>query len=263
MAALTDFFAALTEGIKLNALSCVEREGRTFWLKRRRRTARPIIAAANGFFRLAGAPLRTQPVTALWQEWEVACFRALHGEEGFRAAAEGRCGVLAERLPGRNLTDFLDGGTLTPAMAAAAGRELQRAHEWHSPLLGARWSHGDPHAGNFIYDEAAGRARLIDFEVMHDPALSEAERHADDVLVFLQDMAGRIAAERWLPCAEGFLTAYDRAEILARVAENLTVPRGGCARLWWAVRTTFLPHGELRRRIAGVRALPVFRGLLV
>jgi hypothetical protein len=102
---------------------------------------------------------------------------------------------------------------------------------------------------------------LIDFEVMHDPTLSEEERHADDVLVFLQDMAGRIAAERWLPCAEAFLAAYDRPEILARLQPALRrLPAWGFARLWWAVRTTFLPRAELCRRFRALVELGVFEG---
>ena len=261
MPSLIDLVASLTEGIKINAVTCEARDGRAMWRKRRRWTAWPVVAGANVFFRLAEAPLRTQPNRALWQEWEVASFRLLHGGEGLLAFAEGRDGVLAEKLPGTNLTCFLDGGTLTPAMTASAARELRRAHKQWSPALGAQWSHGDPHAGNFIYEEAAERARLIDFEVMHDPALAEEERHADDVLVFLQDMAGRIAAERWRACAEAFLLAYGRPEILALVREKLTVPRFGFPRLWWAVRTTFLPMREMKLRFGEVRALPVFGAL--
>jgi hypothetical protein len=260
MRSLTAIASSLTEGIKINAVHCEHREGRAIWFKRRRASAGPVIFAANGFFRLARAPVRTLPDLAMWQEWEVACYRALHGEEGFVAFAEGARSVGAEAMPGRNLTCFLDGGMLTPSLAASAARELRRAHAWWSPQFGGLWSHGDPHAGNFIYDEQGARSRLIDFEVMHDPLLSEAERHADDLLVFLQDMVGRIAPEKWLPCAEAFLTAYDRPEILELVRRKLVLPGWGFARLWWGVRTTFLSLAELRERMEALRLSPAFEG---
>jgi hypothetical protein len=259
MRSLTALANSLTEGIKINSVTHVQRDARVVWLKRRRWTAAPIMAAANAFFRLAGAPVRTLPEVLLWQEWEVGCFRALHGEEGFVAFPEGSRCVGAQEMPGTNLTCYLDGGSMTPGMAAAAGRELRRAHGVWSPPLSGLWSHGDPHAGNFIYQECCDRARLIDFEVMHEADLPEEERHADDVLVFLQDMAGRIAAEKWLPCAEAFLAAYDRAEILELLQRQLVIPKLGLARLWWGVRTTFLPVSELRRRIAELRCAPVFQ----
>lgn len=257
MRTLSALASSLTEGIKINAVSHEERDGRTIWFKRRRLTAAPIVFAANTFFRLAGAPVRTLPEVAHWQEWEVECFLALHGGEGFTAFAEGDRGVGAEQMPGDNLTSFLDGGTLTPGMAAAAARELRRAHAWWSPQLAGLWSHGDPHAGNFMYHQAGDRARLIDFEVMHDPTLSAEARQCDDLLVFLQDMAGRIAPERWLPCAEAFLAAYDRPELMPPLRQKLHLPLWGFPRLWWAVRTTFLAPAELRRRLVELRKLPV------
>jgi hypothetical protein len=245
-------FAALTERIKINAVSREVRDGRVFWMKRRRAFARPVLASANLFFRIARAPLQTIPDPAAWQRWEVACFLGLHGEH-LHAFAEGPRTVGTEEMPGSNLTVPLDCDALTPAMAAAAGRELRRAHAWHCPALRGKWSHGDAHIGNFIYDPARDEARIIDFEVAHDAALSADARHADDVLVFLQDMVGRISAERWLPCARAFLRGYGRPEIAALVAPQLSVPRGFFARLWWRVRTGFLPRAELDRRLTALR----------
>jgi hypothetical protein len=258
----SNFVSAITEGVKINSVHRESRHGRMFWIKRRKASARPIMTGANYFFRLAKAPVRAIVEPAAWQRWEVACFSALHGADGFEAFPDGANGVGAEEMPGTNLTDFLDGGTMTPEMAAAAGRELRRAHQWHSPELDARWSHGDPHAGNFVYHEATDRARIIDFEVMHDPTLCEDERQADDVLVFLQDMVGRIGADKWLPCAEAFLLAYDRPEIIERLQRLLAIPPVGLSRLWWRVRTTFMPIGAIRERFSALKALPVMSGAL-
>ena len=243
---------ALVDTIKINILTREVRDGRAFWIKRRRWTARPIMACANRFFRLAGNPIHALTDVATWQRWEVDCFQRLHGER-FEAFSIDPDGVVAEEVPGRNLPQHLEGGTLTPAMFAAAGKELHRAPEMVCPAFdGHAWSHGDPHAGNFVYEPTEDRARLIDFEVMHFPALSADERHADDLLIFLQDIAGRLSAERWVPYARAFLDAYARPEIVARLREKLVVP-GGLARMWWAVRTTYLGTKELRRRMGELR----------
>ncbi len=251
----SDFVASagsLVDRIKVNAMTRAMRDGRMFWIKRRRGTAAGVIGAANIFFRLSCAPIRVVAEMEEWQRWEIESFARLHGER-FRAHAEGRCAVAAEELPGINLTDFLDTGTITPAMAAAAGRELLRAHRCACEELAGGWSHGDPHAGNFIYEPGQDCARLIDFEVMHSPAIPALERHADDLLVFLQDLVGRIRRDLWLPCALAFLAAYDRTEVVGIVLEKLAPPPG-LARLWWIVRTNYMRPAEVRRRFDALRA---------
>lgn len=242
---------ALVDRIKINAVSREYREGRALWIKRRRWTARPVMACANFFFRLVGNPIQALVEPAAWQRWEVDCFLQLHGGE-YRAFAEGESAVAAEEVPGKSLSHFLDGGTITRPMVAAAARELRRAHEAECKALGGPWSHGDPHAGNFVYEEATDRARLIDFEVMHHPTIRAEERHADDLLIFLQDVVGRIAADQWLPVAHEFLTTYGRPEIVALLRRNLVVPQG-LPRVWWAVRTTYLGSRELERRVRALR----------
>jgi hypothetical protein len=190
----------------------------------------------------------------------VECFAGLHGAEGFAAHVEGTRAMSAEELPGISLTDYLDTGRLTPSLAAAAGRELRRAHAWHSPLLGALWSHGDAHAGNFVLEEHQLRARIIDFELTHLATLPAEVRHADDVAGFLLDLVGRISADRWLPCAAAFVEAYDRPDIVSAVPAMLLWKRAGlCAQLWRRVQTGFLPRREYERRIAELLAAEVFQ----
>lgn len=252
MACYQTFVGACVDRIKINAISREVRDGRVVWIKRRRRRAAPIVAAANRFFLLAGNPVQVLTDLPRWQRWEVDCFHGLHGDR-FRAFADGDRGVGADEMPGISLTVPLDDGSLEPTMVAEAAWELRRAHGWKCAEMGGTWSHGDPHLGNFIFDRAERRARLIDFEVMHDPALSADERHADDLLVFLQDMVGRIAADRWLPNAHAFLDAYARPEIVAILLLRLVLPVRLFPRLWWKVRTTFLPAGELAARLAALR----------
>lgn len=243
--------ACFSERIKVNAVTREMRDGRQLWIKRRRRSAGVTLACANRFFRLAGNPVQAITDLAAWQRWEVDCFLTLH-DGHYRAFADGTRTVAAEELPGVSLGDHLARATLTPAMTAAAARELRRCHAAAWGASGERWSHGDAHAGNFLYDRAADRARLIDFEVRHEAALAADERQADDLLVFLQDLIGRVSPAAWMPLAESFLAAYDRPEIIARLLPRLILPRG-IPRLWWAVRTSYLPGAELSRRLADLR----------
>lgn len=243
---------ALVDTIKINALTREDRDGRVFWIKRRTWAARPIMACANRFFSAAGNPVVALTDRAAWRDWEVECFLRLHGER-YQAFTHGAGAVAAEELPGKNLSQHLNAGTLKPSMLAAAARELRRAHRQECAAFPDRlWSHGDPHAGNFVYEESIDRARLIDFEVMHHRTIRADERHADDLLVLLQDIAGRVSPDDWLPAAQAFLGAYERPEIIALLREKLVVP-GGFGRVWWAVRTTYLASSELRRRIGALR----------
>lgn len=252
MSRLLTAAGTLVDRIKINAVSREMRADRVVWIKRRKRSAAPILACANEFFRLAGNPVRAIGNLAEWQSWEVQCFDQLHGGS-YRAFAEGERGVGADEMPGVNLTVPLDADRLEPPMSAAAGRELRRAHGWPCPELPGGWSHGDPHLGNFIYDATTERARIIDFEVQHERNIGADARHADDLLVFLQDMIGRISAGRWLPNAHAFLAAYDRPEIVARLKPMLQLPQG-IPRLWWMVRTSYLRGEELRQRLASLRS---------
>jgi hypothetical protein len=113
------------------------------------------VGVANRFFRLAGSPMQTLTDLAVWQHWEIECFAGLHGD-AFAAFADDDRTVCADEIPGVNLSSFLDDGTLTLPMIAAAARELRRVHEWRCDAFGGPWSHGDPHLGNFVYEEAAG-----------------------------------------------------------------------------------------------------------
>ena len=237
--------------IKINALTREIRDGQPLWVKRRTPSARAIIHAANSFFWLVGNPVVVLGHPDEWRRWEIACFHRLHGD-AFRVFADGAHAICAEEMPGTNLSQHLDAGTLTSAMVAAAARELRRAHAGECPTFEGLWSHGDPHLGNFIYDAAHDRARLIDFEVRHRQGIGARERHADDLLVFLQDLVGRVSRAEWLPLSRAFLAAYGDTEIVALVAARLVRPRG-IASLWWAVRTTYLTSRELGERLGSLR----------
>ena len=220
--------------------------------KRRRGAAWLVMRVANAFFRLARNPVEAIADDDEWRTWEVDCFRLLHGPE-FNAMCDRSGQPFVSLLPGGDLSRHLTAGTLKPEHLAAAGAELRRAHRLHSEHHGAGWSHGDPHTGNFLLDAATGRARLVDFEMRHHRNLPEARRHANDLLVMLQDVCGRCAEDAWLPLATAFLEGYGRDEIIGSLDGLLRVPRG-IPRVWWAVRTSWMRRGELERRMAMLRA---------
>ena len=239
------------ESIKVNRVRREIREGRWSCIKERRVYARPVLVAANLFFRAVRAPLRALANVAAWQRWEIDSFVLLHAPASL-CAPFGRRGVVAEEFPGVNLTVTLDSGTLTEGMAAALGAELRRAHETYSAHFSGGWSHGDPHLGNFIYDDATDRAKIIDFEVRHRRCIGVNARHADDVLVVLQDMLGRSAAAQWLPCATAFIAGYGRPPVVADALSQLGVPPWMAA-IWWSIRTSWIGRDEAVRRIKALR----------
>jgi hypothetical protein len=238
--------------IKINELVRQEHDGRVFWLKRRHIGARAVISMANVFFRLAGNPVTVLADTKSWQHRERHCMALLHGP-AFETCVDAAGWLHLQELPGSSVTQHIAAGTESESIFEAAARELRRAHELPCPSFGAAWSHGDPHSGNFIYDPASDRARLMDFEVQHHTRLPAAIRHADDLLVFLQDTLGRLPRERWLELAEVFVRAYGNAEITAHLVERLAAPRG-FSRIWWAVRTTYLAPRELETRLSALRS---------
>jgi hypothetical protein len=245
-------------GIKINSISVGTRAGRQMWIKRRRFGSELIASQANLFFRLAKGRVHVWIDPRKWQRWEVYCFQLLQGPE-FRVFPEDSRTVCMDPLPGRHLCEHLKRATLTMAALRAAGRELRRAHLLWCPELDDCWSHGDPHLDNVIYDPVTDRARLIDFEVVHDQSLPAIVRQADDLLVFLQDLVCRIPGERWLPFAFSFIDAYNRPEVIAELTRLLFVPDGLPA-LWWKLRTENFERGELVRRVGALRSALLRRG---
>lgn len=252
MLALFNASGSLIDAIRINAISDEVREGRSVWVKRRRRGSREIIRIANLFFRLARNPVLVCGRIEHWRRREIESFHLLNGDE-YRAFPGGPREVCAERLPGESLCHRLSENRLTAMMLAAAGRELRRAHLLHSEDFDGPWSHGDAHLGNFLFEDATGRCRLIDFEAMHYPTLAAEERHANDLLAPLLDLMGRVEDREWEPLALAFVRAYDRPTIAALLRQRLRVPTG-IPRLWWAIRCGYISSERIRRRVAALGA---------
>ena len=98
---------------------------------------------------MSGIPIRFWSKAEDWRHWEVKSFRTLNGDR-FRAFASGVKTVCTDKLPGKNLWEHLNEGTLTWRMLEAAGTELRRAHQFWSDEFDGPWSHGDSTATNVI-----------------------------------------------------------------------------------------------------------------
>lgn len=242
---------AALDSIRINKVAVEERDGKTVVVKRRLPAAKPVATVANAFFHLAHGPISVHADPRQWQLWETESFLLLNGDK-FAAFAEGKETVCADRMPGRNLREILQKGELTGPMLDVAARELRRAHGLWCKELDGPWSHGDLQMSNIVYDDVTQTARLIDFEVIHDRSVPAVQRHADDLLVFLQDMMWRVTAKQWVPFAMAFIHAYDRPEVTEELQKMLTVP-GGVAGLWWKIRTAHFNRAELVRRVMELR----------
>lgn len=237
----------LVDSLKINSVSEQVRRGRRLVIKQRTVYSEPLAELANVYFRMAGIPIRFWAKIADWHRWEVNCFNLLNGDR-FHAHSSGANTICADKLPGRSLSDHLKEGTLRREMMEAAGYELRRAHQLWSDEFRGPWSHGDAGTNNVLYDEKSGRARLIDFEIIHDKSLSTKSRHADDLLVFLLDVLALAPNRQWLNLVLAFLNAYDNAPVIARLKDQLAVP-AGLAWIWWGVRTSFANPAKVKRRL--------------
>lgn len=240
------------DGIRINAISREVRDGRALLVKRRRLVSTPLAQTANLFFRAARHPVFVWAEAGEWQRWEVSSFNLLHASQ-YCAFPAGTRTVCADILPGASLAEHFVKGTFDCAMLDAAGSELRRAHGLHSTFFAGPWSHGDPNLANFLFSAHDQHARLIDFEVVHQQRLPAMARHVEDLLSFLQDLLGCAAKGTWLASAQRFLDAYGCEQPLRKaLRERLLLPRG-IPRVWWWIRTNYVPLGSIKSRLERLR----------
>lgn len=251
--ALATAAARLVDSLKINSVYEGTRRGRRVVVKRRNGYSEQLADLSNFYFRIAGIPIRFRSKIANWRYWEVECFNLLNGDR-FRAWPCGRKTVCADKLPGKSVWEHLEHGSLTKKIVEAAGREFRRAHQFPSDEFQGPWSHGDAGANNVIYDHRTRRARLIDFEIIHDKSLSWQSRQADDLLVFLLDVIAVAPNPQWLALSLSFLNAYGNTAVICELEDELALP-SGMAWIWWGVRTNFANPGKVKRRLAKLRDL--------
>src|SRR5205814_10372007 len=81
----------------------------------------------------------------------------------------------------------------------------------------------------------------------HEKSLPTTARQADDLLVFLLDLVGRVSSRQWIKFAICFLRAYNDAAVIRELQKRLIVPTG-LALIWWNVRTNFTGSAKVNRR---------------
>lgn len=243
---------SFVESLKINSIWEKDGRNRRVIVKRRNVYGEKAADLINFYFRLANIPLRFVSDVRKWRNWEVKCFQMLNGDR-FNATIKDAHTVSLDKLPGKSLWEHMKADTLNKRMLAAAGREFRRAHRCRPNELGVQWSHADASMTNVIYNDKTGRARLIDFEIMHEPSLPAVSRHADDLRVFLLDMVETVPAHQWLPFALCFLRAYRDRAVIAELRRQLVIPRG-LALIWWNVRTNFVRHARVKERLKELRA---------
>jgi len=249
--ALSNAAARFVDFLKINSVSEKVRHRRRVVIKRRNGYSEQLAELSNLYFRMAGIPIRFWAKVEDWRRWEVECFKMLNGDR-FRAWASGDKTVCADKLPGKSLWEHLEQRRLSREMVEAAGHEFRRAHQLRSHEFRGPWSHGDAGANNVIYDEKTGRARLIDFEIVHDKSLPARSRQADDLLVFLLDLIAVAPNPQWLTLALSFLNAYGNTAVICELEDELALPNG-MAWIWWGVRTSFANPAKVKQRLEKLR----------
>ena len=149
----------------------------------------------------------------------------------FTHTPQARTLSVADKIPGENLWDHLNRGTLTRQMVEAAATDLRRAHNFWSDEFRGPWSHGDAGMSNVVFNNRTGRVRLIDFEIVHQQSLPAKSRHADDLLVFLLDLIAVAPNPQWFSLALAFLNPYGNAAVLAELKDQLALA-SGIAWIW-------------------------------
>lgn len=240
----------LIDVVRVNAVCERTIEGQQGWLKRRKLGMDQVIYLGNIFLRLSRSRIWMLPNCAVWVRWEIDCFRLLYGDRCHPQWVGDR-GFWVEAMPGKSLLVRLEQGALTVDMMAAAGQAFHRAHSIHSDFFQAGWSHGDSHLANVLYDEVSQTASLIDFETQHWRHLSETDRQADDLLIFVLDILGR--CDNWEKLLPAFFQSYDRPAVLHQLHQHLTLPQGW-EKVLWATRSNYLATHTLSARLVIARS---------
>lgn len=249
---MTDWLARAIDSVRVNHVARTTRDGVAGFDKTRRRFTAPVVAAGNAFLSLSRSRITMLTSPEAQRGFEAASFALLHPNR--RCVGVDARTVFVERLPGQSLRELAAMGDLDAASMAAAGRELRRAHRLWCETTHRRWSHGDPHLANFLYDREHDRAHLIDFETLHETHLGDLPRFADDLLVPLLELCGRVPRGVWRSLATAFLDTYGDPAVIAALASRLAVPTG-LEMVLWSSRAGGLGSRELTERIGDFQEL--------
>jgi len=239
--------------VRVNDVEESMRDGVTVFTKHRRPRAATVAWFANRFMQLSGSGVCMFIRTSKWIEWEIYCAELLHPEQPPVMAASRRA-VTIPKVYGVSLRELLRSESREAHKAfAAAGGEVRRVHHIHCGRYRSGWSHGDLHLDNILYDPAADRAALIDFDMRHRFRVSEAQRQSEDLMVVLLELLG-MPDDRWMPLATAFIEAYGDGDVLLELRRQLRVPEG-FARLLYYIRTNGSPLDRTAPRLHRLREM--------
>jgi hypothetical protein len=248
--------AWLLNCVRVNRTAHGVQNGMPVVVKRRRAASGIVIWFGNRFLVWARSGVRMFVRADEWMAWEAYCSGLLYPERPGVKIGPGKTvsiaavdGVSLRRLANRKELD------IHPIRAAA--RELRRVHQLECSFFRSAWSHSDLHLDNVLYDRAADRAVLVDFDTRHECGIDQTWRHSDDLKVFLLELIS-IDDARWLQRATAFLEEYCALEkccdssLLHELSRQLVVPRG-FARILWYTRTNCLPIQKTEQRLQCLR----------
>jgi hypothetical protein len=243
--------ARLMNRVRVNRIQQDVRDGVPVFVKRRRAGGSVVIWFGNRFLAWAGSGICMFVRPSEWVAWEVHCAGLLYPERPPVKIGPGPS-VIVPKVGGRSLRALLDRNE------AGVARELRRVHQISCRHYGAGWSHGDVHLDNILYDPAAGRAVLIDFDTRHCLGINQTRRHSDDLQVLLLELIGRPDEQRpdirWRELATAVIEAYGDAAVLEELRRQLFVPRGW-AKILWHTRTNCVSTRRLEPRLDGLREI--------
>lgn len=244
--------AWLMNRVRVNRLHESIEDGIPVFVKQRRLGGTIVIWFGNRFLALAHSGSWMFFCAGEWIAWEVHCARLLYPDRPSVKAGPGAA-VIVPKVSGISLRQLLARNEPALRALAAAARELRRAHQLHCSHYRGAWSHGDLHLDNILYDQAADRAVLIDFDGRHDFRLSPTERHGDDLKVMLLELIG-LPGESWLQPATALIEEYREVSVLNELSRQLFMPRG-FAKILWHVRTNGAPTPQVEERLHAVQQI--------
>ena len=244
--------AWLMNRVRVNQIQYRILDGVPMLLKRRRTCGSIIIWFGNRFLALAGSGICMFVRADEWQDWEFHCASLLYPDRTDVKIGPGRS-VSIPKVSGISLRQLLRCQQMSVNAFVAAARELRRVHQIQCNIYKAAWSHGDLHLDNILYDSAADRAVLIDFDTRHELTISATQRHCDDLKVVLLELIA-MPDEQWRQPATAFVEEYGDAPVLSELCRQLCVPRG-FARILWYTRTNCTSVRTLEPRLQTLREI--------
>jgi hypothetical protein len=194
-------------------------DGHEGWRKRRLRRAALLIPPGNAVLAALGSGCHM--VGPGWAAHEKNLFRIAHPEQPPPVLTDGRT-LWLPHLPGESLRVVASFSATDSAFSELA----------HFHRLGDHAIHGDPHAGNFLYDAADGLSRIIDFETTATPGLTPAQGRARDFAILALDLWKTFGSSRSSFLPDSWLAAYGMDENFCPVEELLRAPGPGLAAYW-------------------------------